>query len=158
MTKTIFRQVMGMLLVGLVGLTMLFYGLERTSLVMFAEGPGVKPPMRVYVTLFVGLAIVNLCIFFALRQWSLYLRTNRDARQLPVWALLGLILCGGAALVAAIATHAGYVRTLETVPLEPNMGYVGFQVITSALVIIPLVLLGARWAPGYRMVPAAVVD
>lgn len=147
------RRVILAIIVGLIGLTMLIYALERTSLVNFAamhDGTEAVIPMRIYITMFVGLATVNLCAFWVLNQWSQYLRAHPDVKQLPVWFLVLLIVLPGGALITSVATHAGYIRSLDVVPVDPNAGFVAFQVIMAALVIIALVLLGARWAPGYK--------
>ena len=161
-TSTMLRRVGIAFLAGLTGLTMLVYALERTSLVNFAatlEGAEAQTPVRVYVTMFVGLALLNLSTFYALGQWAAYLREHPDASQMPVWALLALIVLPGAALVTSVATHAGYIRGLDEVPLDPNMGFVGFQVVLGAMVIIALVLLAARWSPGFRQPrPQPAVD
>ncbi|MFN3866770.1 MAG: hypothetical protein ACK4MD_08675 [Demequina sp.] len=151
--SSLVRRVMLALALGLVGLTMLLYALERTSLVNFAamrEGTAAQPPMRIFVTMFVGLAVVNLCTFWAVNQWASYLRSHPEVKQLPVWSLVVLIVLPGGALLTSVATHAGYIRSLDTVPVDPNPGFVAFQVIMAALVIIALVLLGVRWAPGYK--------
>ncbi|GIG53282.1 hypothetical protein [Demequina activiva] len=152
-TRSLLRRVGGALAAGVVGLTMVVWALERTSLINFAmviEGADVSTPMRVYVTMFVGLALVNLSTFYAVRQWSDYLREHPGTAQLPVWFLVILIVLPGAALITSVATHAGYIRGLDSVPMDPNPGFVGFQVIMSALIIVALVLLGVRWAPGYK--------
>ncbi|WP_084104415.1 hypothetical protein [Demequina sp. NBRC 110056] len=149
-TKSLVRRAGALIITGIVGLTMLFYALERTSLVTFAEGAGARPPFRIYLTLFVGLAIVNLCVFYGFKMWARYVREHPDTRHLPIWFLLTILVIGGGALITAVATHAGYLRGLDTMPEAPNMGYVGFQVIAAAFVLIPLVLLCARFAPGYK--------
>jgi len=136
-----------------VGLSMMFYSFERLSLVQLAhtlgQGDG-RPPGTVQASLFVGLALLNLSALFALNRWAKYLREFPSTGQAPVWFLVTLLLFGGAAMVWALATHAGYMRTLEEVPLSVNWGYIGFQVVAAMLVMIPLVLLAARWSPGYK--------
>ena len=132
---------------------MVVWALERTSLISFAaalDGRDATTPARIYVTMFVGLALVNVSTFFAVRQWSGYLRQHPDASQLPVWFLVILIVLPGGALITSVATHAGYIRSLDQVPMDPNPGFVGFQVVMAALLLIALVLLGVRWAPGYK--------
>ncbi|WP_084040427.1 hypothetical protein [Demequina sp. NBRC 110053] len=157
--KSLARRAAALVIVGIVGLTMLFYALERASLVMFTDGAGARPPLRIYLTLFVGLAIVNLCVFYGFTMWARYARTHPETRHLPVWFLLAVLVIGGGALVTSMATHAGYLRSLDAMPAAPNMGYVGFQVIAAAFVLVPLVLLCARFAPGYkRPVPAVIPD
>jgi len=138
------------LAIGIAGLTMLMYALERTSLIVFANGAGTSPPARIYVTLFAGFVIVNLCTFFALSQWSRYLQFHPETKQLPIWFLMVLVLLSGAALLAAMANHAGYLRSLDTVSVDPNGGYIAFQVVFAALLIISLLLLAVRFAPGYK--------
>ncbi|WP_297084570.1 hypothetical protein [uncultured Demequina sp.] len=138
------------LAIGLTGLTMLMYALERTSLIVFAEGSGTNPPVRIYLTLFAGFVIVNLCTFFALSQWARYLRFHPETKQLPLWFLVALLLLSGAALLTAMANHAGYLRSLDAVSVDPNGGYIAFQVVFGALLIVSLVLLAVRWSPGYK--------
>ncbi|WP_062134957.1 hypothetical protein [Demequina aestuarii] len=152
-SPSLVRRVTIAIVLGVIGLTMLIYALERTSLVNFAathDGTEAVIPVRVYLTMFVGLAMVNLCAFWALDHWGAYLRAHPDVTQLPVWFLVLLIILPGGALVTSVATHAGYIRSLDAVPVDPNAGFIAFQVIMAALVIIALVLLGARWAPGYK--------
>lgn len=153
--SSLVRRVIVAIVLGVIGLTMLIYALERTSLINFeAAHSGTEPetPVTVFVTMFVGLAVVNLCAFWALDQWGAYLRAHPDVKQLPVWALVLLIVLPGAALVTSVATHAGYIRSLDTIPSQPNAGFIAFQVVMAALVILALVLLAARWAPGYKPV------
>ncbi len=139
--------------VAVVGLSMMFYAFERLSLVQLAhtlgQGDG-SPPGTVQASLFVGLALLNLSALFALYRWALFLREFPETSQAPVWFLVALLLCGGGVMVWALATHSGYLRTLEEVPLSVNWGYIGFQVVAAMLVMIPLVLLAARWSPGYK--------
>ncbi|MCB2411426.1 hypothetical protein LGT39_01015 [Demequina sp. TTPB684] len=142
--------------VAAVGLSMMFYSFERLSLVQLAhtldQGDG-RAPGTVQASLFVGLALLNLSAFFALFRWANYLREYPRTPQAPVWFLLTLLLVGGAATVWALATHAGWLRTLDEVPLSVHWGYIAFQVVAAMLVLVPLVLLGARWSPGYKHQP-----
>jgi len=145
---------MGFLVVGaMVGLSMMFYSFERLSLVQLAhtlgQGDG-RPPGTVQAALFVGLSLLNLSALFALNRWAKFLREFPTTRQAPVWFLVALLLFGGGAMVWALATHSGWLRTLDEVPLSVHWGYIGFQVVAAMLVLIPLVLLGARWSPGYK--------
>lgn len=145
---------MGLLFaVAAVGLSMMFYSFERLSLVNLAhsldQGDG-QAPATVQASLFVGLVLLSLSALFAVNRWAHYLRENPETSQLPVWFLVALLLFGGGAMVWALATHAGWLRTLDEVPLSVHWGYIGFQVVAAMLVLIPLVLLGARWSPGYK--------
>lgn len=152
-SSSLVKRVIGALMVGVIGLTMLLYALEQSSLVAFAArqtGDDSRPAMSVYVTLFIGLAAVSLSAYWALLQWSAYVRLHPDVKHLPVWFLIVLIVAPGAGLIYSVATHATYIRSLDQVPLEPNLGFVAFQVVMAALVIIALVLLAVRWAPGYK--------
>lgn len=154
--SSLVKRVMLAIVLGIIGLTMLIYALERTSLVNFAashDGAEAQTPLRVFMTMFVGLAVVSLCAFWALDQWASYLRAHPDVKQLPVWFLVVLIVLPGGALITSVATHAGYIRSLDAVPTDPNAGFVAFQVVMAALVIVALVLLAARWAPGYKLRP-----
>lgn len=151
--SSLVRRVMVAIALGMIGLTMLIYALERTSLINFEaahEGTDPDTPISIFITMFVGLAVVNLCAFWALDQWGAYLRAHPDVKQLPVWSLVLLIVLPGGGLVTSVATHAGYIRSLDTIPSQPNAGFVAFQVVMAALVILALVLLAARWAPGYK--------
>lgn len=141
------------MVVAVVGLSMMFYSFERLSLVQLAhtlgQGDG-GPPGTVQASLFVGLALINLSALFALNRWANFLREFPKTKQAPVWFLVALLLFGGAAMVWALATHAGWLRTLDEVPLSVPWGYISFQVVAAMLVLIPLVLLAARWSPGYK--------
>ena len=139
--------------VAAVGLSMMFYSFERLSLVQLAhtldQGDG-RAPGTVQASLFFGLALLSLSASFALFQWANYLREHPRTPQAPVWFLVALLLVGGGGIVWALATHAGWLRTLDEVPLSVHWGYIAFQVVAAMLALIPLVLLGARWSPGYK--------
>lgn len=152
-SSSLVKRVIAALAVGIVGLTMLLYALEQSSLHAFAAsqtGDTSRPAASVYLTLFIGLATVSLSACWVLQQWSTYVRLHPDVKQLPVWFLIALIVLPGGGLIYSVATHASYIRSLDQVPTEPNLGFVAFQVIMAALVIIALVLLAVRWAPGYK--------
>lgn len=152
-SSSLVKRALGALVVGVTGLTMLLYGLEQSSLHAFAAhdtGTAARPPVGVYVTLFLGLVAVSLSACWILQQWSAYVRQHPDVKHLPAWFLIALIVLPGGGLVYSVATHASYIRSLDQVPLEPNLGFVAFQVIMAALVIIALVLLVVRWSPGYH--------
>ncbi len=140
---------------GLLGLAMAFYSLERLSLINLAtslgEDDGVAP-LSVTVSLFVGLSLVFLASFFALAHWSEYLREHPKTPQMPPWALILILLFGGGLMLWALATHSGWLRAQQVVPLSVNWGYVSFQIVAASLVLVPLVLLAARWSPGYKPV------
>ena len=155
-SSSLVKRVIGATVVGVIGLTMLLYALEATSLLAFAaraEGGSDRPPLSIYVTLFVGLVVLSLSAFWILKQWSEYVREHPDVKHLPVWFLVVLIVLPGSGLIYSVATHSAYIQSLAQVPAEPNLGYVAFQVIMAALVIIAIILLAVRWAPGYKRVP-----
>src|SRR5690606_20218067 len=94
--------------------------------------------------------LLNFSTFYALTKWARYLRRHPETPQAPVWLLIGVIVVAGAALLTAVANHSAFVRTQVPVPMDISHGFIAFQVVTGALVLVPLVLLGVRWAPGYR--------
>ena len=152
-SSSLVKRVLGALVVGVTGLTMLLYALEQSSLHAFAAqqtGGSPRPAMGVYVTLFLGLVAVSLSACWILQQWASYVRQHPDVKHLPAWFLITLIVLPGGGLIYSVATHAGYIRSLDQVPMEPNLGFVAFQVIMAALVIVALVLLVVRWSPGYK--------
>jgi hypothetical protein len=67
-----------------------------------------------------------------------------------VWLLLAVIVVAGGAGVLGLATHWGYIRSLNVVPMAVDQGYIAYQVLTSAAVLGSMVVMGVRWAPGYR--------
>jgi hypothetical protein len=143
----------GALVAGVTGMAMLFWALERSSLVALqaaADGVDHSPPAHIYLTMFVGLSLMNLATFYALTNWSRYLRAHPDTQQLPMWFLMALIFVAGAAMVFGLATHAGWVRLQDPIPVDPSLGYVLYMTVMGALVVVPLVLLGVRWSPGYK--------
>lgn len=146
------KRVIAAVVVGVTGLTMLLYALEQTSLHAFAAhdaGSQSRPPVGVYLTLFMGLVAVSVSACWILQQWSAYVRQHPDVKHLPGWFLLSLIVLPGVGLVYSMATHASYIRGLDQLPLEPNLGFIAFQVVMAALMITALVLLTVRWSPGY---------
>lgn len=136
-----------------VALVMVFWALERASLNdLAAERAGVdaSTPLRVYGLLFVGLVLLNVCVFGALTVWSTFLKANPTTRQVPVWLLVAFVLIVGTAGLVGFAQHAAYVSSLDVVPDVVSEGYIAYQASAGTAVIAALVLLGVRWAPGYR--------
>ncbi len=154
MSRTLWK-LGGCAAVGTLALAMLFWGLERTSLVDAAiriNGRDVSIPTRVYVLVFAGLVLLSLTGFVALTVWGGYLKENPTTRQVPVWVLaIVMVIAGGAELVG-FAQHAAYVRSLAAVPQTVNQGYIAYEVVMAAAVVICLIVMGVRWAPGYRPV------
>ncbi len=151
------RRMAGALVVGVLGMCMAFYSLERLSLInlaTFLKQDDGKAPLSVTISLFTGLAILNLALFYAVSKWAKYLRTHPRTAQAPAWLLIGTFMVAGAAMVWALATHSGWLRIQEGVPLSVHWGYIGFQVVAATLVLVSLVLLAARWSPGYK--PTAI--
>ena len=141
------------LVAGVFGLSMAFYSLERLSLIDLAttlNHDDGKAPLSVTASLFGGLALLNLAIFYAVSRWAKYLRTHPRTSQAPAWLLIGIFTLSGAAMVWALATHTGWLRLQETVPVSVHWGYIAFQVVAASLVLVSLVLLAARWSPGYK--------
>jgi hypothetical protein len=152
MTGTLWK-LGGCLTAGFVALTMVLWGLERSALVEAAVrvvGESGSIPTRAYVLVFAGLVLLSLAVYCALTTWGGFLKANPETRQLPVWLLLAIIVVAGAASVLGLATHWGYIRSLDVVPMAVNQGYIAYQVLTSAAVLGSMVLIGVRWAPGYR--------
>lgn len=148
-SSSLVKRVIGALIGGVIGLTMVLYALEQSSLRGFAAGQTgavSRPPLSVYVTLFIGLVAVSLSAYWAFQQWTAYVREHSGVLHLPVWFLVPLLVLPGGALVYSIATHSSYLESLDQVPAEPNLGYVAFQVVMAALTIISGVLLAARWS------------
>jgi len=138
---------------GVLGLLIAFYSLERLSLINLATTLGQddgKPPATVTTSLFVGLAILNVALFYAMARWAKYLRAHPRTSQAPAWLLIAIFSIAGATMVWALATHAAWLRLQEAVPQTVQWGYVAFQVIAASLILVSLVLLAARWSPGYK--------
>ncbi len=132
---------------------MLFWALERTSLVAFAadtHGRAAQPPFSIYVMMFVGLILVNFAVFYSLSEWSKHLRRNPQTLQAPVWVLFSIAAVSGAALITGIANHSAFVQSHEVIPMDIDRGFIAYQVVTTTFVLAPLVLLAVRWSPGYR--------
>ncbi|WP_062377162.1 hypothetical protein [Demequina pelophila] len=138
----------GALAAGLLGLSLVFWQLEHASLLRFA-GEG-RPSPAVYALLFAGLVLLGGAVLYGFTRWSAYLREHPETRQLPPWFLIGLIVFSGALFVVGSAIHAGWVREQDPTPVEISQGFVAYEVFFAALALLPLVLLAARWSPGYR--------
>jgi hypothetical protein len=146
----------GALVALMIGLSMLFWALEQTSLTAFeasSTGQDLRPGTQVFLLMFAGLVVVNLSTFYALTRWSRYLREHPKTKQLPVALLVAVLVAAGAALVWGIATHSDYVRTQDVVPAGPAQGYIAYQVVFATVIIATLVLLAVRWSPGYKRRP-----
>ncbi len=140
----------GLAAAGMLGMTMMFWGLERTVLLAAAVGANSDPPARIFLILFVGLSLMFVAGFYAMLLWSRFLHENPQTRQVPMW-ILGLTSAFAVtALVTAIATHAAYIRSLSDIPTSPSQGYVAFQVVMGMFVGVSVVLAAVRWAPGYK--------
>jgi hypothetical protein len=152
MTGTLWK-LGGCLTAGFAALTMVLWGLERSALVEAAVrvgGESASIPTRAYVLVFAGLVLLSLAVYCALTTWGGFLKANPETRQLPVWLLLAVIVVAGGAGVLGLATHWGYIRSLNVVPMAVDQGYIAYQVLTSAAVLGSMVVMGVRWAPGYR--------
>ncbi len=141
------------LAVGIVGLTMTNYGVERSALVDAAAAadptaPGT--PMRVIVTLFVGVLAINVAVFWAITVWSRFVRSSPDTRQLPVPLLVSVVAISGALGVTGFAQHYSYVRTLTPPPVDPSWGYLSYMTMCGLFFFVALVVVGVRWMPGKR--------
>lgn len=146
-------RMMGALVAGMIGLAMLFWALDKTSLFALAGGGNAetaRAPVPVYLTLFVGLLVVTFSVFYAVVQWSTFLGDNPEIKQLPPWIGIAVGAVAGGSLLAAIATHAAWLNEQDPVPMAVNEGFILFEVLMGALLLIPMVLVGVRWAPGYQ--------
>ena len=152
MTGTLWK-LGGCLTAGFAALTMLLWGLERTTLVDAAARVGGEPasiPTRAYVLVFGGLVLLSLAVYWALTTWGGFLKANPETRQLPVWLLIVVIVLAGGAGLLGLAAHWGYICSLDVVPMAVNQGYIAYHVLTSAAILASMVAMGVRWAPGYR--------
>jgi hypothetical protein len=152
MTGTLWK-LGGWLTAGFAALTMLLWGLERSALVEAAARAGGEPasiPTRAYVLVFAGLVLLILAVYCALTTWGGFLKANPETRQLPVWILIVVIVVAGGAGLFGFATHWAYIDSLDAAPVAVNQGYIAYQVVTSVAVLGSMVLMGVRWAPGYR--------
>lgn len=143
----------GALAASLLGMGMLFWALERTSLIALADGGNAetaRAPFSVYVAMFTGLVLLSLAVLFAVIQWSRFLRAHPDTPQLPWWLAICILAVAFASLLAGFAVHAAWLLDQDPVPTVVNDGFIMFEVLMGALVLIPLVLVGVRWAPGYK--------
>lgn len=143
----------GALVSAMIGLGMLFWALEKTSLFALAGGGNAdtaRAPVAVYLALFAGLLLVTFSVFYAVVRWSRFLGENPETKQLPPWLGITVGAVAGGSLLAAIATHAAWLNDQEPVPMAVNEGFVLFEVAMGALLLVPMVLVGVRWAPGYQ--------
>ena len=143
----------GCLATGIAGLTMVMWGLERVALVDAAvrlEGEPIATPTHVSVLIFVGLVLVSLAVACAVTTWGGVLKANPETRQVPAWVLIAVMAVAGGAGLTGLAKHSGYVRALEVAPTAVSHGYVAYEVLALSVLLVALVLLGVRWAPGYR--------
>jgi hypothetical protein len=151
-TRT-FGKLGGCLGAGIAGLTMVMWGLERVALVDAAvrlSGESIAMPGYVYVLVFVGLALVSLAVACAVTTWGGVLKASPETRQVPVWTLIVVMALAGGAGLTGLARHSGYVRSLDEVPTTVSEGYIAYQVLAVSILLVALVMMGVRWAPGYR--------
>ena len=146
----------GSLVAGMIGISMLFWALELTSLAALdaaKNGADPHPPTSTYLLMFLGLVVINFATFYALIRWSRYLREHPNTKQLPVIVLVSVLILTGAAVVAGVAIHSSWTHSQETVPMAVNQGFIAFEVIFATLMVATLVLLAVRWSPGYKRRP-----
>lgn len=146
----------GSLVALMLGLAMLLWALELTSLAAMQgaqDGTDGRPETSVYLLMFAGLVIVNLATFSALMRWSRYLREHPSTKQLPVAVLVAVLLFAGAALVTGVAIHSDWLREQPTVPTAVQQGFIFYQMIFATIAVATLVLLAVRWSPGYKRRP-----
>lgn len=138
---------------GVTGLVMLFWALETIFLVSAAaarHGSDADLAFTTYLMLFGGLVLGAGAMFDALRRWSIHLRGHPRDSQAPAWLLTIVIVIGAIALLVGLVIHTAYIANLGAVPSRPSQGYVLFQVSAAIFMLLPLVPLSVRWAPGYR--------
>lgn len=146
----------GALVVGMIGLCMLIWALELTSIASLKaaqEGTSSDPATGTFLLMFAGLVVINLATFYALTQWSRYLREHPHTKQLPVALLVGVLILAGGAIVYGIATHSDWLRAQDPIPTTIRQGFIAYEVIFSTVVVATLVLLAVRWSPGYKRRP-----
>ncbi len=138
----------GAVAAGVLGLCLIFWQLEHASQYAFA-GLG-RPDPAVYALLFAGLLLTGWAVMYGFTRWARYLRDHPHTRTLPPWLAIGIIVFAGACFVTGTAVHAGWMREQDPIPMSVSQGYIAYQVVFAALALVPLVLLAARWSPGYR--------
>jgi len=146
----------GALVAGMVGLSMLFWALELTSLAAYGaskDGTDAHPPATTYLLMFLGLVLVNLATFYALTHWSRYLREHPSTTQLPVAVLVGVLILTGAAVVLGVSIHSSWMHSQPTTPIVVNQGFIAYEVVFATALVATLVLLAVRWSPGYKRRP-----
>lgn len=146
----------GALVVGMIGLCLLIWALELTSIASMKaaqDGTTAEPATGTFLLMFTGLVVINLATFFALTQWSRYLRENPNTKQFPVAVLVGVLILAGAAIVFGIALHSDWLRAQDPVPTTVRQGFIAYEVVFSTIVVATLVLLAVRWSPGYKRRP-----
>jgi len=149
-------RMIGSLVAGMIGLAMLFWALELTSLAALEgeqQGTDGKPGAGVYALLFAGLVVINLATFSALTRWSRYLREHPSTKQPPVILLVSVLILAGAALITGVAVHSDWVHSQATVPTTVQQGYIAYAMIFATIGVATLVLLAVRWSPGFRRRP-----
>ena len=149
-------RMVGALVGVMIGLAMLFWALELTSLAaLHASDTGADPhpPASTYLLMFAGLVVVNLATFYALTRWSRYLREHPHTKQFPVAILVGVMMLAGAAVIIGIAIHSSWLHAQAEVPMSVKQGFIAYQVLFASIVISTLVLLAVRWSPGYKRRP-----
>lgn len=154
-TRPLIKRLLLDLVVGTIGISMVFWGLEQAALVRMAAVRGEHTgnlPFTVYLTLFIGLCATFLTVADALKTWAKHLRENPNTKQMPVWVAVLIMVAAGAVLITALAIHSAWMREQNPVPLGPDLGFVLFETLCLTLVLTPLVLMGVRWAPGYKAV------
>jgi uncharacterized membrane protein YidH (DUF202 family) len=135
------------------GLAMILAGIERTQLISSAadrEGSEAVIPGSVYILLIVGVFLLNLAVFSGLTIWSHRLRAHPETRQAPAWVLVVAIVAAGGLGLAGYAAHSGDIDSLDVVPSNVNWGFIAVETLLGTVVIVALILLGARWTPRHQ--------
>ncbi len=155
------REILGKIglafVAGAVGLALVFWGVERASLLeAAAERARVDAviPGSVYLTLVAGVSVLSIAVFSALTVVSNFMRAHPGARQAPVWVLVTVIVAAGGMGLVSYADHTNHIRSLDVVPLDVAPGFIAGQVLAASIVVSALVLLGVRWTPRHRPIRA----
>ncbi|MDE0573442.1 hypothetical protein ON058_08435 [Demequina sp. B12] len=129
--------------VATIGLSMVFWALDEV-VAKRAAGDASGTPLSTYALIFSGLLLSFACWRYARSRWATHLAENPDSRPAPRWLWFPVAGVGAVGFVWGTVLHSSWLAQQDPAPLEPNLGFVLFQVLCVTLVLSASVALMKR--------------
>jgi len=155
--KDIWPKLLWALVAGAAGLVLILVGVEKSTLIRAdadLKGIATEPPGSVFVLFSIGVTLLSFAFFGALTVVGRHHRERRrehpEAREVPVLALLAIVVAVGGLGLWSYADHTIHIRSLSEVSLDVDWGFIALQALCGTIVIAALVVMGVRWTSGHQ--------